>query len=85
MKYRELVAALREFGIYENTGRGKGSERHLYHPNYEGKGPLFVTIKCHAEGDDVTPGALSSVLRRFGLKQHPHGSKHLARDPNKKL
>ena len=68
MKYRDLVARLKAYGVREYQARGKGSERLLVRESEPGsrKGPR-VTIKCHGEGRDVAPGTLRPALRRLGI------------------
>jgi hypothetical protein len=68
VKYRELVARLRAYGVREYPARGKGSERLLVRETVPGskQGPQY-TIKCHGEGRDVATGTLRAVLRRLGI------------------
>jgi hypothetical protein len=68
VKYRELVARLRRFGVAEYSARGKGSERLLVREDEpgSGKGPQYA-LKCHGEGKDVAKGTLRALLRRLNI------------------
>jgi hypothetical protein len=58
---------LEVFGVWENHGRGKGSERlFLQRDPVTGKTRSYP-IKCHHEGADVGLGTLKACLRRFGI------------------
>jgi hypothetical protein len=64
VKYRDVVARLKAFGVREYRARGKGSERLLVRevePG-SGKGPQY-TLKCHGEGKEVATGTLRALLR----------------------
>lgn len=65
--YRELRSRLMIFGVSENKGRGKGSERLFVQVDpVTGKNRSYP-IKCHSEADDVGLGTLKACLRRFGI------------------
>lgn len=65
--YRELRSRLAAFGVSENKGRGKGSERLFVQANPATGENRSYPIKCHSEGDDVGLGTLKACLRRFGI------------------
>jgi len=68
VKYRDVIARLRQFGVQEYRARGKGSERLLIRETTpgSGKGPQY-TLTCHGEGHEVAPGTLRACLRRLGI------------------
>ena len=68
LRYGEFISRLRDFGVIELPGRGKGSERYLIRPSITGttKGPSY-TIRCHGSGDTVKIGAMSACLRRLQI------------------
>jgi hypothetical protein len=67
-KYRDLVRVLQQhdprFEFW--AGRGKGSERIIYHPDIEGR-PESHPVKCHRESQELCKGVISSIIRRFKL------------------
>lgn len=68
MKYREVVARLKRFGVREYPRRAKGSERLLIRETVRGsgQGPQY-SMKWHGEGKEVPKGTLSAALRRLGI------------------
>jgi hypothetical protein len=66
--YRDLVKALRahdrRFEVFE--GRGKGSERIIYHPDVDGS-PRSHPVKHHGAGTELRKSVISSIIRRFKL------------------
>lgn len=68
LKYRELKKKLLAYDprFEFDKKRGKGSERHIYHPDIDGRS-VGHTITCHGEGDEIKKGLLSSIIRRFKL------------------
>jgi len=68
LRYGEFISRLRDFGVIELPGRGKGSERYLIRPTITGttKGPS-CTIRCHGSGDTVKIGTMSACLRRLQI------------------
>ncbi|MBU1262212.1 MAG: hypothetical protein KKG06_04355 [Bacteroidetes bacterium] len=68
-KYRELRKILKRYGISEDVGRGKGSERTFYHPTLKNGQPVFHTVKCHGEGTQLSIGVIESVRRAFDLSE----------------
>jgi len=68
LRYGEFISRLRDFGVIELPGRGKGSERYLIRPSITGttKGPSY-TIHCHGSGDTVKIGTMSACLRRLQI------------------
>ena len=68
MKYREVVARLKRFGVREFASRGNGSERLLVRETVpgSGQGPQYA-MKCHGEGKEVPTGTLRAALRRLGI------------------
>jgi hypothetical protein len=68
LRYGEFISRLRDFGVIELPGRGKGSERYLIRPSITGttKGPSY-TIRCHGSGDTVKIGTMSTCLRRLQI------------------
>ncbi len=69
MKYREFLKRLKNFGVVEISGRGKGSEKYLVRPSVPGtaKGPS-CTVRCHGRGDSLKPGAIRACLRRLRIE-----------------
>jgi len=69
VKYREVVARLKRFGVQEYPSRGKGSERLLVRETARGsgQGPQYA-MKCHGEGKEVPKGTLHAALRRLGIR-----------------
>ena len=70
MKYRDVLARLRRFGVVEYKRRGKGSGREWIRETEPGskKGRVFM-MKCHGEGREVAAGTLSAALRRLGISR----------------
>jgi hypothetical protein len=67
ISYRELRERLKAFGVHENKGRGKGSERLFIQIDPATGRNRSYPIKCHGEGDDVGKGTLKACLRRFDI------------------
>jgi hypothetical protein len=67
ISYREFRARLKDFGISEIKGRGKGSERIFARYDANGKPKASYPVKCHNEGDDVPLGTTAAALRHFGI------------------
>jgi hypothetical protein len=69
-KLRELISALKGYGIISLAKRGKGSERILLKPKEPGskKGPQYP-IKDHGEGTEIPIPVVNAVLRRFGINE----------------
>jgi len=65
--YRELRERLAIFGVLENKGRGKGSERLFVGIHRITGQKSSYPIKCHNEGSNVGIGTLKACLRRFGI------------------
>ena len=63
LRYGEFISRLRDFGVIELPGRGKGSERYLIRPTVTGttKGPSY-TIRCHGSGDTVKIGTYTEDI-----------------------
>lgn len=70
MRVRELLAALKPYGVRALPGRGKGSETVLIKPVGDDptKGPQ-IPIKNHGDGTELTIPVIRSVLRRFGIPE----------------
>jgi len=68
LKYRELLAKLKKYGVIELPHRGKGSERILLKPKEPGsfKGPQFP-IKYHGESTEIKKPVITAILNRFGI------------------
>lgn len=68
LSYRELVKRLRKYDsdFKIDPGRGKGSERWLYHPDIAGNAKSYP-IKCHGEGMTMKKGSMKAIIRRFNL------------------
>ncbi len=73
MKYHEVVARLKRFGVREYVSRGKGSERLLIRETVHGsvQGPQY-SMKCHGEGKEVPKGTLHAALAVSAF--HPKSS-----------
>lgn len=67
ISYRELRQRLAKFGVSENKGRGKGSERLFIQADPATGNNRSYPIKCHGEGADVGLGTLKACLRRFEI------------------
>ena len=67
LKYRDLRAILKTFGIEENTRRGKGSER-LFVGIVNGV-VVSIPTKCHNEGDEKPIPVINAIRRRFNLTE----------------
>lgn len=67
LPYRELLARLKPFGIIENRGRGKGSERLFIRRDPDTGQERSYPIKCHGEGDEQGIGTIVACLRRFDI------------------
>ena len=69
--YRQPLRKLRDHDpqFEEHVRRGKGSERMIYHPNVNGR-PESYPLTCHSEGDDIRPGHLGAIRRRFRLPRN---------------
>ncbi len=65
LKYRRLRAILKTYGVVEEAGRGKGSERML--ARTMGGSIVRLPTKCHNEGDDKPVGVIRSIRRHFKL------------------
>jgi hypothetical protein len=65
LKYRDLLKLLRRFGVVEDKGRGKGSERMLI--RIVGGVKHSIATKCHNEGDQKPRGVIAAIRRRLRL------------------
>lgn len=65
LKYRDLRAILKTFGIEENKRRGKGSER-LFVGVVNGV-VTSIPTKCHSENDEKPVPVIHAIRRRFRL------------------
>ncbi len=61
VKVREVIQLLQRHGWREM--RSKGSHRHFKHPEY----PYVITVPG-ADGKELAPGTLNSILKKAGLK-----------------
>ncbi len=62
--YRKLLAHLRRnYGVQEDPGRAKGSER-MWFRLVDGK-RLCVPVTCHREGQELKRGLAGSIRRRL--------------------
>jgi len=68
LKYRELIARLKSFGVVVAEKRGKGSEVILLRPIIPGskQGPQ-IPIKHHGDNTEMKKGVINAVLRRFNI------------------
>ena len=64
MKYRDLVAILRQNGF--ELARHKGTSHRRYRGIVNGK-TMLVTIAFHRESDEVLRETLASIIRQSGL------------------
>jgi hypothetical protein len=64
-KHKDLIQALKPYGIREIKKRGKGSERMLY----QDRTHLNYPIKYHGKKTDYGDGIISAIRRKFGLPQ----------------
>ena len=65
LKYRDLLKLLKRFGVVEDKGRGKGSERMLI--RMVGGVKHCIATKCHHEGDQKPRGVIAAIRRRLLL------------------
>lgn len=65
LPYRRLRAILKTFGVFEEPGRGKGSERMLV-GIVDGK-IIRLPTKCHNEGDEKPVPVIQAIRRHFKL------------------
>jgi hypothetical protein len=65
LKYRRLLKILKRFHVYEDTRRGKGSERMLCRM-VEGRLERYP-IRCHNENEEKPRAVIRAVRRRFRL------------------
>ena len=63
MNYKNLIEALKPFGIIVIENRGKGSHRMLYQKSTR----LNFPIKYHGRKTEYGKGYLSALKRRFNL------------------
>ena len=69
LKHRRLLRILKRFNAYEDSRRGKGSERMLCRM-VEGRLEKYP-IRCHSENDQHSRAVIRAVRRRFRLtKEH---------------
>jgi len=71
LKHRELISRLKDFGVIEVKGGGKGSERILILKSGltgcgKYKGPQ-IPIKCHGDSTEHSVRVIDAVLRRFSI------------------
>ena len=67
LKYRRLLRILKRFNAYEDTKRGKGSERMLCRM-VEGRLEQFP-IRCHSENEEKPRAVIKALRRRLGLTE----------------
>ena len=67
LKYRKLLRILKRFDVYEDTKRGKGSERMLTR-FIDGRKERFPT-KCHNENDEKPRAVIRAIRRRFKITE----------------
>lgn len=65
LTYRNMLRAVRKYGVNEIKGRGKGSHRLLV-------GVIGGTIRrypvpCHSEGAELAASIIKAIRRRFDL------------------
>jgi hypothetical protein len=62
--YRKLLAHLhREYGVWEDVNRGKGSERMWF--RIAGGTKCWVPVTCHGEGGELKRGLVGTIRRRL--------------------
>jgi len=67
LPYRKLIRILKRFGVHEEAGRGKGSERMLV-AVIDGR-KVRYPLKCHKESEDKPRAVVRAVRRRFNLTE----------------
>ena len=67
LTYRNLFRILRTYGVFEESNRGKGSERMLMRI-VDGH-PLRIPTRCHNEGDEKPRDVIRSIRRRLKLTE----------------
>jgi len=67
LRYRDLRAILKTFGIAEHKARGKGSER-LFVGVVNGQIHRYPT-KCHGEGDTKPVPVINAIRRKFKITE----------------
>ncbi|MBU1614684.1 hypothetical protein KJ693_05145 [bacterium] len=65
-KYRNLLKLISKYGIYEDTKRGKGSER-LWIKEYPNGSKRSIPVTCHGENYVIGVGLIKAIRRRFLL------------------
>ena len=65
-KFRVLRKKLRDYDKrFEFPPKsGRSGERVIYHPDINGQ-PKSIPVTCHGEGDEIKPGAIAGIRRRF--------------------
>lgn len=64
LRYREILAALKPFGVQEI--KRKGVTRMLYHPNINGK-PVSYPMHVHNEHQEFSRSVVRSIRDRFNI------------------
>ena len=65
LTYRNMLRAVRRFGVDENKKRGKGSHRLLV--GIVGGQIRRFPVPCHSEGDELSAAFIRAIRRRFEL------------------
>ncbi len=65
LSYADLLRILKRFGVYEESNRGKGSERMLARV-IDGV-VIRLPTRCHSSGDEKPKGVIRSIRRHFKL------------------
>ncbi len=70
LKYRDLLAKLKPYGIVPMKKQGKDSEVVRLKPkSFGSKRGLMITIKHHANSTEIYLPVINAVLRRFGIDE----------------
>jgi len=68
IRYGDLRKLVKQFGVYEDARRGKGSER-LWIRGLPDGGMLSIPVTCHGTGDMVGVGLVKAIRRRLLLTE----------------
>lgn len=66
VKYRDLLALVARFGVYEDPKRGKGSER-LWVREFADGTKRSIPVTCHGPGYVIGVGLVKAIRRRLLL------------------
>ena len=68
IRYRALLELAQHYGVYEDSRRGKGSERLWIRLLPDGS-KRSIPVTCHSTGDVVGVGLVKTIRRRLLLTE----------------